>query len=376
MRTLMMIVICSLVEVVAHAGGWNDSYVARELRYIDDFYVVEAGWFSEKHDSNLIRLRDSLTSPDRIVFINTNRDTGTNDWYYTVLIGCFGDSLFAEELAQSLCEQQIPATVTKKSFICTENDSIAVIHTANQLWLNHDNNNEFLLHSMGNYAGGQPLLTHDGKYATYSDDSALYVIDLATKNVTRTWPFHGRKLNEDMVVNPFSQISPSGKYIAWVVNNIWEGWSSLEIILPNDSSFVLVDAFNPPYDSSKTPLGLSMLAVRNFVWHPRTDIIFFVMGYGAGTISVGGSIYGIDLGGNCALLISPEAQYDQITMKIFIEGDLLHYEIAHMDANEWYFNKFSQYTVHTDTLHNLFQTKLISGNVCKTLRPSSFQPVR
>jgi hypothetical protein len=129
-----------------------------------------------------------------------------------------------------------------------------------------------------------PSISERAKTVVFEFGGQIHAVDLVRMQ-RRTFEHHGS--------NASPQISPSSKYIAYLKDNEWEERTSL-LIIRQDSTFA------PLIDANKLP---GQNAVKHFCWHPEKDLIFFVMGYAYGTITVGGSIYACDAGGNLQLLI-------------------------------------------------------------------------
>lgn len=329
------------------------TYNSREIRNIEKFYSVATGPFSEAEWETGSRLQDSLDNLGHIVFTKSHRQKETEALFRTILAGCYRDSNVAGELAMSLRRKGYNSAAIIEPFTCTKNDSMTVIQTPRALWLLRDETNELLFRFPGKPSEfTQPFFAPQGDKVLFELGDSIYVVDLPTRNVHTLQPYGGVSPYKGEIENSFPQLSPSGKYVAYIANNEWEGWSSLCVIPESDSSFILIDAFNPPIANTRES------AVKNFRWHPKEDVIFFVMGYGAGTIRVGGDIYCVDMSGNCRLSLSADkANREEITMNISIERDTLTYEVVHWDEEYCYFVDLEKKTANVDDLLNVFRSR-------------------
>jgi hypothetical protein len=72
-------------------------------------------------------------------------------------------------------------------------------------------------------------------------------------------------------------------------------------------------------------------AVKDFVWHPEDDRIFFVDGYAFGTVSVGGVIRSVDMEGKVTTVLEPDGKRSELAGPMSIQDGYLRYRIVRFD---------------------------------------------
>ncbi len=74
--------------------------------------------------------------------------------------------------------------------------------------------------------------------------------------------------------------------------------------------------------------------VKSVRWHPSGDKLFYVSGPAHGTISVGGSLYRVDLRGHCEIVVpSSQSERTEVCSAFRVGDQAIHYRLAHFDED-------------------------------------------
>ncbi len=172
---------------------------------------------------------------------------------------------------------------------------------------------------------------------------SIHVLNLVTGD-----HWYEEATSERRFEDAWAKWSPSGDYLAYLTNNYWESRSALGVFDKDHQFRCLVDPYEFP----------GQQRVKNFAWHPQRDLVFFILGYAYGTLSIGGSIYGVDMSGETKLLIAHDRSKSQeIAWNIQAERDTLKYRIGQFTP-DWngpveYFER----AISFDSLQALYQSK-------------------
>lgn len=173
-------------------------------------------------------------------------------------------------------------------------------------------------------------LSPDRKGAAFQYGAQVYVArldaDAAVPLIPKDDDFRRKHLNgfgDEHIYGPVPHWSPSGRYVAFHDFLEFEVETSLWVARADGGEIrALVD--NQPAGGQR--------AVKDFVWHPTEDRIFFVDGYAMGTVSVGGMIRAVDMDGTVRTVLEPPGDRQELAGPLRIEGGRLHYRIVQFDA--------------------------------------------
>jgi hypothetical protein len=292
---------------------YNSKFVRNEKNY----FTVQIASYPQNEIQKALELFNRCKN-EYFTYITEYHHSHDCIKYYRVRIGCFEKCEDAKIFGTALKEKGYDYFIDQQIFLEASNSTIKILKVQSGIWLFQNmkykeiydlspsiENNEI------NSYYTQPFLSTKGDIFLFEYDDKIIIKNLVNGDE--------KKIDTDHIYNSFPQISTSGKYIAYIKDNGWESWSGLQIITDPDSSFCLIDV--------KTMQGSQ--AVKNFRWHPEKDIIFYVMGYASGTVSVGGDIYCIDLSGKNKLLIaSNKDANEEIALDISLDNQFLYYNIV------------------------------------------------
>lgn len=244
---------------------------------------------------------------------------------------------YGETIKQKLNSEYF---IDKNEFVVVTHDSINLIQAPSGIWLIQGSNYREIFDLtpsiFSRYSGAYytyPFISPSGEDVLFEYDGKIIEVNLKT--------FQKRIVQDKGVGNSLPQKSPSGKYIAYIDNNLWESPSNLWLITGDTSRQCLVSTKN-----------LNKSAVKFFKWHPDKDIIFFIAGYAYGTVTVGGDFYSVDMNGTIKKLISSNKEKrEEIVSQFNIKNNTLYYKIAHFDES---------YSEIEYTDHNILLTKLLT----------------
>lgn len=127
--------------------------------------------------------------------------------------------------------------------------------------------------------------------------------------------------------------SPDGRFLAYLDDATWESPARLWVMRADgtENRCLVSD------DSRQTK-------VKSFLWHPRQNRIFYILGPTYGTVSVGGSLWCTDLQGNRRRVVTAGVNETvEVYHQFHIAGNVLSYTLAHFDENV----EVREYTSHT-----------------------------
>lgn len=321
---------------------FNSRIIKNEVEYFS--VQVASHPIAEKEEA--LQLLNNLKSKGYFVFLTKFRPQNKREIYIRVRTGLFRKYEEAKNHCLELQQEGFEYFIDKQNFIVASQGNIRVIKTPSAIWLFENNNFRELFditpslfdRNIDSYYT-QPFISPKGDEVLFEYDGKIVIINLSTNK---------QLVIDNHIGNSFPQRSPSGKYIAYIENNLWESWSSLWIIKNDSSKFCLVDVMK--FKGEK--------AVKNFRWHPTEDIIFHIMGCATGTITVGGDIYAVDMNGNNFLLISRNKENrEEIVNEFYIENSYLHYKIAQFDDQYTKISKLIEKKISLDKLLSEFYNK-------------------
>lgn len=300
-------------------------YNGRVLKKDREFHTVQIASFPVSSHERAAALHDSLKKEGCFVFYEKAILEDHTAWV-RVRVGYFKDRAGAENLCKQFRDQGLSECFVDKTklIIVPYGTKFSIIQTPSSIWLLDDGQATEMFDLSAaifdrridaHYT--QPFVSPSGREVLFEFDHRIMQLDLQTGEISAL---------ADGVANALPQRSPSGRYIGYIDQNIWESKSNLWVMRENGSKTCLVDARNEDEE----------VAVKFFRWHPQKDIILFCEGYAFGTVTVGGNIYSIDMSGERKLLVAGERRANQeIVSEFDIEGGVLVYTIAYFDSNHF-----------------------------------------
>ena len=261
-------------------------------------------------------------------------------WMWKISVGIFKAMTQAQEF-----KQRLERTTGKKAsidstkfFVDRHQDDFMVVTTPSTIWLKKQNIYTELFrielaksarHFHPDY--NQAILSPDGSQIVFYYESQIIKVDINTRKTT----VMVKQGQIPYLLNSSPRWSPSGKYIAFRDVVDFEALSNLWIV--NEDGTNLRRLVEPSEQSH---------AVKSFLWHPTKDVIYFVEGFGHGTVHVGGDLLLTDLEGNRKVLVEKNLEKQQEVFRDFyINNDSLFYKIAHFRDNYMYVD-FTQHSIN------------------------------
>jgi len=158
-----------------------------------------------------------------------------------------------------------------------------------------------------------------GRAIAFSCDNQIVRIDLQSGAVTVLK--QGR--SEDALFDSLLAWSPDGQYIAYLDRAGWELPTKLWIMRSDGS-----------HDRLLAGDATGQTRIKSLHWHPNKDKLFYVSGPTYGTVSVGGSLYKVDLhGGRETVVPACPTERTEVCREFRIVGAEILYRLAHFDAD-------------------------------------------
>lgn len=322
-------------------GHFNSRIIKNEVEYFS--VQVASHPISEKEEA--LQLLSKMKERGYFVFLTTYRPENSKEIYIRIRTGYFPKYAEAKRHCIKLQKDGFEYYIDKQKFIVASKGNMRIIKTPNSIWLFDENNFKELFDITPSlfdrnidFYYTQPFISPKGDEVLFEYDGKIIKINLNTNE---------KLIIENHVSNSFPQKSPSGKYIAYINDNLWESESSLWIH-NSETSFCLVDV----NESKKQD------AIKNFVWHPTEDIIFYIIGSAYGTLTVGGEIWAVDITGKkCSLISCATNNREEIVNEFFIENNSLKYKIAQFDDGYTQISKLIEKKMRLDKLLSEFYNK-------------------
>ncbi|MDI6450206.1 SPOR domain-containing protein [Anaerobaca lacustris] len=167
-----------------------------------------------------------------------------------------------------------------------------------------------------------------GRAIAFACDNKILRIDLQDDSVTVL----KQGQDEDALFKSLLAWSPDGRHLAYLDRAGWELPSRLRIMRSDGSG-----------DRCLAGDASGRTRVKSLQWHPRKEELFYVSGPTHGTVSVGGSLYRVDLHGR-RKVIAPASATDRTEVHgdFHIADDEIHYRLAHFDRDY----QAIEYTMH------------------------------
>ena len=358
MKTVTHLSLLLLSLTTLSLGIDSDSYIARYAVPDRKIYTIQAGSFPDSSVEAAVKLYECLKETGVPVYLRRAEISERGEWI-RVRVGVL-DSLAQAEAFKAKYDTLLPpdALIVQDVLLVRKNDNDAVITTPSAIWIKRDvqytdcfNYIDLVTHPTikNKYRDDftQPFFSTDKREIIFEFDRKIYIINIRSFTTKIIDINKNRPQNYGGLGNSIPQLSPSGKFIGFIDANLWESRSNLWLYdVRKDSTFRLVEYVNEH-------------VVKNFRWHPNRDIIFYVYGYGYGTVSVGGDIYATDMKGNHVKLIEHDkSKHQEITIDISIKNGYLHYQIARFNERYSKIESIIDEKVSLKKLVPLFEKKI------------------
>lgn len=159
----------------------------------------------------------------------------------------------------------------------------------------------------------------DGTAVAFQYGTRVYAAHLGDGDVKRL--SGDREFHDEHIYGPDPHWSPSGRYVAFHDFLEFEVNTGLWVARADGSEL-------------RHLVNYEQYAVRGFVWHPAEDRVFFVKSYSMGSVSVGGPIQSVDMGGIIRTVLDNDRKARQeLAGPLRIEDGYLHYRKVQFDEN-------------------------------------------
>ena len=255
-------------------------------------------------------------------------------WYVRLRTGVFRSRSEAHAYgAQFKSKEGLDYFVTEADgFVDRRGNDLLLFTTPSGIWLQSGDSARQLYRPTNgeiDTACTRARLAPDGRAIAFYDHQRIVAVPLDTGEVQILRQAH----REDEILNSVVRWSPDGQYLAYLDAVEWELPTRLWLIARNGTNERCLVADR----TGRT-------RVKSFLWHRRENRIFYVAGPTHGTVSVGGTLYSIDLGGHRRVLARGALEEGtEVHSTFHITADVLHYRIAHFDAT----GLIRKYTQHS-----------------------------
>lgn len=293
MRKLIPVVLLSIFTCSSYGvtAPENIQYTQGERQ----FYSITAEIFPQNQKNSIIDCMNSLKKLNEIVYVRENNMNPERIVHVNVGLFEGRDQLGEVQAKLKNIDSAVNKvdSVTAYSIDLPENN-IAVVPTG--IWFYNDNfAKEIYDYSTSDYQKFQILvmlnpyddsadLSADGSQLLLFSAFKVFNIDTNTGEIIFEIG-RNEKFNLEMYRSEPTW-SPSGKHAAFIDQRAWEHSANLYIIRPDGSDMIMIAE------------GKSQNTIKDYVWHPWMDRLFFIRGYAMGTIQADGTLYSVDLDGN------------------------------------------------------------------------------
>lgn len=244
--------------------------------------------------------------------------------YIRLRAGFFGNRDAAEAYADTLRQKEgFDGFVTQANLaVASFGEAFDIVTTPNDLWLLSQGS----LRPLYRFDSIEAAATCStiaigpaGRAVAFACDNRILRIDLDSSTATTL----AQGQSEDALFRCTLAWSPDGRHIAYLDRVGWELTTRLWIM----SSGGGANRCLAGDDTGRT-------RVKSFRWHPSRLELFYISGPTHGTVSVGGSLYRVNLQGRRDLLVPAcLAERTEVCSQFRIAGDEIHYRIAHFDPD-------------------------------------------
>lgn len=295
------------------------------------YYTVQILSVPAAGRSRVLEIYEALKAKGHLVYC---RNAYVHERIYVRLrAGAFKDRQEAHAYAETLREQEgfdgfvAQANLSVESF----GQAFDIVATPNDIWFQSDTSLRLLYH----FGAAEAAATRTavricpaGRDIVFSHDNKILKVNVQTAAVTVLKQGQG----EEALFESLLAFSPDGRHIAYLDKAGWELPTSLWVMRSDGSE-----------DRRLVGDATGRTRVKGLQWHPHKDELFYVSGLTYGTVSVGGSLYRVDLGGRKELLVSAcTTERTEVCSDFHIADGQVHYRLAHFDADY----QVKAYTAH------------------------------
>lgn len=301
------------------------------------YYSVQVLAAAEDSDA-FLRVYESLRKKGYLAYYGRARVDERS--YLRLRVG-----VFASRPEAIACAGQLRTTEGLDGFVTTADvavnvfkDQFLVATTPSGIWLKSGASARELYRFAPLKSEIEPRIARispRGDAVAFYDENRILTISLGTGGVKVL----RQGTQEDSLWSSGVRWSPDGRFLAYLDDATWESPTRLWVMQADgtENRCLVSD------DSRQTK-------VKSFLWHPRQNRIFYVMGPTYGTVSVGGSLWSTDLQGNRRQIVTAGVkERTEVYHEFRIAGNVLSYTLAHFDENM----EVREYTSHTLVLDAL-----------------------
>ncbi len=243
--------------------------------------------------------------------------------YVRLRVGLFTSSEEAGRYGETIHEQEGFDYFVARANLSIESFGTAfdVITTANDIWFRSDTCLRPLYHfdtAEASMTCSGIAVSPTGRCIAFSCDNKIVKIDLQDDSITVLKTGHC----DDSLFNSVLAWSPDGRHIAYLDAMGWE--------LPTKLWIMQSDGNN---DRRLVGDDTGQTRVKSLQWRPSGQEVFYVSGPAHGTVSAGGSLCGVGLGGRGRVVVPAcAAERTEVCSEFRIVGNEIHYQLAHFDA--------------------------------------------
>lgn len=279
----------------------------------DKYYTIQIKSFLAKEREKAEQFVDSLWVKNYLAYSTYKTIKGLG--YLRVRIGIFKELSKAKEYAEKLKNKEGFDYFIDFADVFIDNykDQFLIITTLNGI-IYQDKNKFYELYNTGRRAKISP----DGNFIVFSTVNKICKQNINTKVVSVL-----KQTNiEDELRSPRASWSPDSKYIAYLRYNGWEMHTELWLMNSDVSS----DRCLIPYAKKR------QYSVKNFLWHPEKNKIFYIFGPTFGTLTVGGNLFLTDLQGSVRPVIEVDLKKNEEIYREFrIVDGTIYYKVCRSD---------------------------------------------
>ena len=276
------------------------------------YYTLQFGTFPLTAQKQALTLYKTLKEAGHLVYYQTDSFNGKEE--LKVRVGIFSDRTQTQKISKKL---ESPYTVEKTRLFVDHAKQFRIVTTPSAIWYDAENSTKELyvfegIHGADLLEQTYALLSPTGKDIIFYYDGKIIKVDVGTGK--------SRTLVKEGLFDSRPVWSYDGRYIAYLDNTEWETPTSLCIIEAEKNHCLI--------KNNET----TQKAVKSFQWYPGKNRLFFVEGHAYGTVSVGGSLYMVDMEGKRKdVVLQEEGKFEEIHAEFSIHEGLLSYQVVQFD---------------------------------------------
>jgi len=296
------------------------------------YYTVQVLAAPAENEKAMRDTYESLGDEGHLVYCSPTR-VGERR-YLRLRTGLFADRTQAQARARQLKKENgFEGFVARAGvFVDSLDRGVQVVTTPSGIWRKIGVSATELYHfpSCFSAAPNCPArISPAGTHIAFYHDNKIIAVNLNTSRATVL----REGAHADELLQSIVRWSPDGRHIAYLDAVAWEQPTRLWVMRSDGMN-------NRCLVRDET----GQTKVKSFLWHPRKNKLFYVAGPTHGTVSVGGSLYCTDLGGDRKKLVQAVIENGEEVFREFrIANGVLYYKIARFDANR----QEKEYTLRT-----------------------------